>query len=361
MKDQDLYDQFDDFAEGRLNQDVLVAFKKRMEEDASFRAKAEEHVRVVETLKLYGRREVVLNTLREISLPTPVRELTSNTAPNTNRSVRRIWPMMAVAASVALLSIVGTLFMTQSLETKQTAYYKELRRNVEQIKKSQSMIIADIASKEKPAPLPGRYAGTGFLVSGNGYVVTSHHVIKGADSVYIENEFFGRLKTSVVFSDAENDVSVLRIDTSANFKAFRLPFMVNAAEANLGEAVYTLGFPREDVVFGEGSISASSGYRQNPNAYQVSVPVNPGNSGGPLFNSKGDLVGIISGLQTETSGAAFAIKSTVLLDVINEMPLDSLQAPLVLSKQNNLRNLPKVDQVKKWREFVFIVRVYNNK
>jgi S1-C subfamily serine protease len=132
-------------------------------------------------------------------------------------------------------------------------------------------------------------------------------------------------------------------------------------EANLGEDVFTLGFPREDIVFGEGSISATTGYQQNPNSYQVSVPVNPGNSGGPLFNAKGDLVGIISGAQTETSGAAFAIKSSVLLDVIKNIQTDSLQSPLNLPRQNSLRYLSKVDQVKKWKEYVFVVQVYNHK
>src|SRR5690606_23670002 len=137
-----------------------------------------------------------------------------------------------------------------------------------------------------------------------------------------------------------------------------LSYMISSAEANLGEEVFTLGFPREDIVFGEGSISALSGYRQNPNAYQVSVPVNPGNSGGPLFNSKGDLVGIISGIQTETMGAAFAIKSSVLLSVIDSLETDSLSAPLVLPKQNTLKGLSTVDKVKKWKDHVFIVRVY---
>jgi hypothetical protein len=89
------------------------------------------------------------------------------------------------------------------------------------------------------------------------------------------------------------------------------------------------------------------------------VPVNPGNSGGPLFNAKGELVGIISGLQTETSGAAFATKSTILLHAITDMPIETVNVPLALPRINTLKNLGKVQQVKKWREYVFMVRVYN--
>jgi serine protease Do len=373
MDKTELDDLLDRYAKGELPAAEVEQFHKKMKADPNFSAEAEEHVRIVEALRLYGDREALRKTLAGTALDMNDPEFHGDEPmigewdieePTKKKSgvVRRYWPMVAVAASVALFSILGTLMMTQSMEKKQTAYYKELRRNVEQIQKSQSRLLADIAkTNEKPAPQPGRYAGSGFLVSANGYVITSQHVVVGADSVYIENPAFGRLKTSVVLSDPTNDLAVLRIE-SPDFKlSSRLGFTVSDDEANLGEEVFTLGFPRDDIVFGEGAISAHSGYRQNPNAYQVSVPVNPGNSGGPLFNEKGELVGIISGIQTETSGAAFAIKSTVLLDVIGAIPVDSVHAPLVLPKQNHMRYLPRVEQIKKWKDHVFVVRVYNNK
>jgi len=363
MGDNERRELIDRFAKGQLGPDESKLFNEMMDTDEQFRSDAEEHLRMVDALKLYGNREFLKRTFADIhhepiSLTeetpvVPIREETS--------LWRKYWPLTAVAASVAFVSILGTLLLTQSLKSEQATYYKELRRNVEQLKRSQNTIIANIEkSNEKAVIKPGRYAGTGFLVSSNGYVVTSHHVVKGADSVYIENPQYGILKTSVVLSDATNDVSILRIENLA-FKAPRiLPFTVSSGEANLGEDVYTLGFPREDIVFGEGSISASTGYGQNPNAYQVSVPVNPGNSGGPLFNGKGDLVGIISGIETETSGAAFAIKSSVLLNVIQNIQPDSLHAALILPKTNTLRNLSKVEQIKRWKDNVFIVRVYKN-
>ena len=359
MKEQDLFSQLDAFVKGKMSATERAAFEQRMEADPLFRKQVDDHVRLIDAMKLYGQRQEVLKSLRSIPLEAPESE---QAAPvQVTRSLRKLWPMTAVAASVAFLSILGTLYMTQSLKTEQTAKFKELSLKVENIKNSQKAIIADI-KQEKQALLPPRYAGTGFLVSTDGYVVTSYHLVKNSDSVYIENEAFGRLKTAVVFSDAANDVSVLRIDSTHHFKSAKpIPYLINASEANLGEDVFTLGFPRADIVFGEGSISASTGYQQNPNSYQVSVPVNPGNSGGPLFNAKGDLVGIISGLQTETSGAAFAIKSSVLLDVIKNLQTDSLQAPLMLPRQNSLRYLSKVDQVKKWKDYVVSVRVYNSK
>jgi serine protease Do len=363
LDDQDLYELLDKYAKGELDHDQSLSLKKRMMTDADFREKAEQHLKVIQAIRLYGRRESVLKTLEQIELEAPGEsddKVILSTTPA--RAWAKYWPASAIAASVVLISVLGTLLVTQFQEKEQTAKFIEAVRKVEQ---KQNLIINNMASskQEKQAPpkvQPGRYAGTGFLVSSNGYIITSHHVVKGADSVYVENPVLGILKTSVVYSDAANDVSVLRIE-SEDVRLPKLPYTVSATEASLGEDVYTLGFPREDVVFGEGSISALSGYRQNPNSYQVSVPVNPGNSGGPLFNSKGDLVGIISGIQTETSGAAFAIKSSILLDVLKNMPSDSLHNPVVLPKYNSMRNLTKVDQVNRWKDNVFIVRVYNNK
>lgn len=361
MTNENLDNLLDDYAKGKLPEQDRYRVQERMLHDEAFRNAVEEHVRLVNAMRVAGERSAIKQKLAgfssEVAAPKP-----AVTTSRGNQLLRKYWPMAAVAASVALVSIVGTLLMTQSLatklETKQTAIYKELRKSFEQIQKSQNRMMENIAkSSEKPTP-PGRYGGSGFLVSPNGYVVTSHHVVVGADSVFVENPAHGRLKTTVVMSDQTNDVAILRIDDPA-FKSPRtLAYTVSGVEANLGEEVYTLGFPREDIVFGEGSISALSGYRQNPNSYQVSVPVNPGNSGGPLFNSKGDLVGIISGIQTETMGAAFAIKSSVLLSVIDSLKTDSLSAPLILPRQNMLKGLSTVDKVKKWKDHVFIVRVY---
>lgn len=363
MDDQELYDLLDKYSRNELSHEQSMSVKKKMMTDEDFRKKAEEHLKVIQSIRLYGRRESVLRTLSEVELDTPVElEKTKSRGKKGQRSFLRHWPLAAAAASIVLISVLGTLLVTQLHEKEQTARFIEAVRKVEQ---KQNLIINNMAtSKEKkeapPKVQPVRYAGTGFLVSSNGYIVTSHHVVKGADSVYIENGSLGTFKTSVVYSDAANDLSVLRIE-KPDLKLPKLPFTISSDEAHLGEDVFTLGFPREDVVFGEGAISALSGYGQNPNSYQVSVPVNPGNSGGPLFNSKGDLVGIISGIQTETSGAAFAIKSSILLDVIQNMPADSVHQPVMLPKFNNMRHLSKVDQVNRWKESVFIVRVYNSK
>jgi len=356
--DQELYELLDNYAKGKLSAQEVAAVEERIKTDADFRQKAEQHLTLIDNLNFYGHHNRMKQLLDDAHLELEEPKVVPISRPS---ALKKYWPLSAVAASVAFISILGTLYMTRSLETKQTAYYKELRRNVDQIRKSQKMMMEDLAeTKEKVKPSPGKYAGTGFMVSANGYVATSYHVVKESDSIYIENEKFGSMKATIVFSDPKNDVSILKISSIDQTGLQALPYQLSTEEANLAEGVYTLGYPREDVVFGEGSISALTGYKQSTNAYQVSVPVNPGNSGGPLLNNKGDLVGMISGIETGTLGAAFAIKSTILYTVVTDSVLDSLKIPVMLPKQNTMKNSTRVQQVKRWKDYVFMVRVYKN-
>jgi hypothetical protein len=80
-----------------------------------------------------------------------------------------------------------------------------------------------------------------------------------------------------------------------------------------------------------------------------------------MIDQQGAVVGIINGLQTEARGTAFAIKSKILLDEINNIPQDSLSAPLKISSANQLAGLSRVNQIKRWKDYVFMVKVYHGK
>lgn len=347
---REIMELLDRYVKGALSEGEITQVENRMREDESFRALADEHILLARNLQAYGRRNEMKTKLEALhtDFQKPVVSLPV-------RGWKRYKTLSAVAASVAVVSIAATLWITQNLRSQQNSDYQELRRTVDKIQKSQSALEKNLTRKPVVAP---QFAATGFLISSQGYVITSQHVISKADSVYIQNEKYGSLKAVVVHSDPLNDVSVLKIVTPVKIQS--VPYTLSQTEAELAEGVYTLGFPREEVVFGEGSISSLTGYRANPNAYQVSVPVNPGNSGGPLLNNQGDLIGMITGVQTQTAGATFAIKSAVLKEILADSVLDSLQAPIRLPKTNTIRNANRIQQVKKLRECVFLVNVYKN-
>ncbi len=347
----------DKYAMGLLSSEEMFLIEKMRNSDEEFKALADQHLLLIKSIKESEEREQV-QRIMDIA-HNEMGTFTKEPVPLGNREtvLKNYWALSAIAASIAVVSIVGTLFITRSIQKEQSANYYELRRNVEQIKKSQKQIMADIAG-EKIRKSPGNFAGTGFLISSAGYLTTSYHVIKEADSVYVENEKFGLRKAIVAFSDQLNDIAILKIEPDG--VRGPLPYVLAKKEIGLAEDVYTLGYPREEIVFGSGSISALSGYKDNPNAYQISVPVNPGNSGGPLFNSGGDLVGIISGTQAATSGVAFATKSTVLYQLIAEKAPDSVKSVLVDKRKASARSSSRVSQVSQWKDYVFIVRVYKN-
>jgi serine protease Do len=348
--DKEMSELIDRYVKGQLNPDEMRSLEEKAKQNEAFRKILISHTELTDAMVEYGqymKLKKSLDMAHEGMAEAAVRPIEKKPL-----MWKKYWPHAAAAASVAIVSVVGTVWVASYMDSAREAQFKELSKNVTQIARTQKILEKDIAeTKKKGKGFQGNYSGTGFLISKSGYLITSYHVVKGADSVNIENEKFGTLRASVLYNDPANDVSILKIDTAVQ----SLPFTIEKDETNLAEGVYTLGFPREDVVFGEGAISALSGYKQNPNSYQVSVPVNPGNSGGPLLNSKGDLVGMISGLQTETLGAAFAIKSTVLLSVITS---DTLKNSITLSKQNSIRNASRVSQVKQWKDYVFMVRVY---
>jgi serine protease Do len=346
--DRELNELIDKYVKGQASAEEIKLLEAKVQESEQLRQHVQDHQELVDAMIEFGQHTELKNRLENIHT-----EVASNPTKEAKTfKINKYWAISAVAASVALISVLGTVLITNWYDSQRETQFQSLSRRVEQITRSQKTIEKDLAATKKK-PAAGNYAGTCFMISRDGYVVTSYHVVKGADSLHIENSKFGTLKASVVYHDPANDVSVLKVDTLVPV----LPFSVEKLEASLAEDVYTLGYPREDVVFGEGAISALSGYKQNPNSYQVSVPVNPGNSGGPLLNSRGNLVGMISGLQTETAGAAFAIKSTVLLDIVAG---DSLKNTVNLPKQGALKFSNRVAQVGTWKDYVFMVKVFKN-
>jgi serine protease Do len=274
------------------------------------------------------------------------------------------WRPVLAAAGVSMLIAMSTILIYNNFvqNPKATnAKFRALRKDLDRIRHSQSKIIQDLNTKTQ-SDLRAREANafaTGFALTKDGLFATSLHVISGADSVFIENREGQTFKAIPVFRDPLSDLALLQvIDTG--FKPLRkIPYVLKEKDANLGESVYTLGFPRDEMVFGEGSLSAASGFQGDTGSYQVSIPLNPGNSGGPLFDSKGNLIGIISGKQTETESAAFAVKSSRLAEVLKNMSGDSLGRTPDLNRKNALSGLNRVDQIKNIENCVVVIRVFD--
>ncbi len=170
--------------------------------------------------------------------------------------------------------------------------------------------------------VPMRGQGSGFIVSPDGYILTNAHVVDGADTVTIRLTDRREFRAKVVGVDKQSDVAVLKIDG----KSLPTVRMGKSADANVGEWVVAIGSP-----FGfENSVTAgivSAKSRSLPDAsytpfIQTDVAVNPGNSGGPLFNLAGEVIGINSQIYSRSGGfqgISFAIPIEIALNVKDQL------------------------------------------
>jgi len=170
----------------------------------------------------------------------------------------------------------------------------------------------------------GRSMGTGFIISDDGYVLTNHHVIDNADEVKVTLSDRREFTAKVVGSDEASDVALLKIDG----KGLPVLRVGNAASVKPGQWAVAIGSP-----FGfEQTVTAgivSAVGRSNPYANQQYVPfiqtdvaINQGNSGGPLLNTRGEVIGINSQIFSNSGGymgVAFAIPIDVAMNVVDQL------------------------------------------
>ena len=284
--------------------------------------------------------------------------------------IRALWrtyrTTLAVAASAAIITTFGSIFLYRSYQQshQQEQQYRLLSKEIQAVKSSQRKLLSDLNGRSRSLSVnPAQVSGSGFLLTSDGYFVTNNHIVQGGDSVYVQSTKGEVYKARVVYTDAAYDLAFLQLcDDSAFHPVPAVPYSFDAQSSDLGERVYTLGYPREEIVYGEGYLSSGTGYRGDSTAYQVAIGVNPGNSGGPLLNEKGNVIGIISGKQVTMDGVSFAVKTSYLLEALNNIPADSLKGqPIRLNRKNALINLPRKQQIKRMQDYVYQVKVFKHK
>jgi serine protease Do len=278
---------------------------------------------------------------------------------------KRYKKVMAVAASIAgittlLIAAAATYYNRQANKKDLQELGRKFRSEVDRKTTEVIKLIPSNKIPEGASPLTG---GTGFLIDGRGFLVTNAHVLRGSNSVIVQNYKGERFHANTVYIDAnENaDIAVLRIEDS-DFKPIpSLPYGIRKVHADLGETLYTLGYPREEIVYNEGYMSAATGFEGDTLSFQLGVSANPGNSGGPVFNKNGEVIGIINTRQAKAEGVVFAITAANIFHAIDEIRKDSSVPFLKIPMLSNLRGMDRVQQVKKIEECVFMVKSYQSK
>jgi S1-C subfamily serine protease len=187
-----------------------------------------------------------------------------------------------------------------------------------------------VARPEPTQPPPrakGGSTGTGFFVSSQGHILTNHHVVDNCNSISVALNGEVSQSARLVTSDSKNDLALL---TTTGFKPSAVATM--RLGVRLGENVFVYGFPLSGLLassgnFTTGSVTATAGLGDDTTMLQLSAPVQPGNSGGPVFDQNGNVVGVIVSklnalrIAKATSGdipqnVNFAIKSLIAMSFL---------------------------------------------
>jgi len=267
---------------------------------------------------------------------------------------------IAVAASIALITtlMIGSMFYF--LSPKPTKEIEALRKQVNDLSiktNTQSAQINAVKDKVDPKTTVS-FSGTSFAIDPRGYLLTSAHVVANAAKVYVQNKDGIDYRAKVVYTDKLKDLAVLKIEDEDFKNLGSLPYAFRKSNAELAEPVFTLGFPKNEIVYGEGYLSALTGMKGDTMASQITISANPGNSGGPVLNKNGELIGILNARQTSAEGVVFAIKSKYILETLEELKkIDTGVAYLKVPTTSALRGLDRSKQVEKMRECVYMVKV----
>nr|WP_315091778.1 trypsin-like peptidase domain-containing protein [uncultured Alloprevotella sp.] len=211
-------------------------------------------------------------------------------------------------------------------------------------------------------PSGDEWTGTGFALK-DGYIVTNHHVIDNAKSIVVlgvNGNTSTEYKARVIGVDKNNDLALIKID-DYRFKGFtNVPYAVRNTTCEVGADVFVLGYPLttymgEEVKLTNGIVSSRTGYQGDVSTYQISAPVQPGNSGGPMFDDRGNIVGIVNAGIPGADNVGYAIKTSYLYNLVN-----TVSSTTIIPQNNTITGTSLAAKVKQVQKCVFFIKCKSN-
>ena len=205
--------------------------------------------------------------------------------------------------------------------------------------------------------------GSGVIISKSGHIITNHHVIEDAEDIEVEfmlEDELQKFNAEVVQVDKVNDLAILKIFDMNFDELSEPPYNFKLRGSDVGTKVYAYGYPMALTIMGkeikvtDGIISSKTGFDGNITTYQITAPIQGGNSGGPLFDEQANLIGInSSGIRKDIAdNVAYSIKTSYVSNL-----LDILPKSINLPSSTKLKSLPITKQIKEISKYVVLIKV----
>lgn len=367
MDDILLLDTTERYLKGELSEDEKASFEQLRQQNPEVDQMVVEHSMFLHQVAAYGQNRNYKHQLHEIhNQLTEAGELNDGHISTRERIVqiwnkyRKVTSIAATIAGVTALFISGLVTYFTPIPNKNQIV--QLNRKIDQVMHNvrvQGNQLNNVLQTKVPVNEIATNGGTSFLVDGKGYLVTNAHVVAGSSTILVQNYKGQEFKAKIAHLDNVKDLAILKIDDEDYKPISVLPYSIRKNSADLGEQVFTLGYPRDEIVYNEGYMSAKTGFNGDTISCQIAVSANPGNSGGPVFNKHGEVIGILSTAQPKAQGVVFAIKSKNVYQAIDDLKKqDTAYQKIKAPSVSNIKGMDRVQQIKKIEDCVYMVRSF---
>jgi len=369
MEDIQLLEAVERYIRGEMKTDERVHFEQLRKTNPEVDQLVVEHTLFIHQMNEVGEVRQFKSTLNEVHTDLAEKGLINSDRLKGKAKVVYMWRrykrVATIAASIAGITTLTISLLVWSLSPKiESLQVKQLVNEVNGLKNKDRELdnkIKDVDNKSEKKIILNpsyRYNGTGFMIDNKGYLVTNAHVVRNAKTVVVQNKKGENFNARVVFTDFAKDLVILKIEDDSFKTLMNIPYGISKSPSDRAESIYTLGYPRNDVmVYGQGYLSAPTGFNGDTLSCQIAIAANPGNSGGPVLNHNGEVIGILSTRQVSADGVVFAIQSKYIYDVLNELKKTDTSVKVKAPAVSSLKGMDRTQQVKKIEDYVFMVKV----